>query len=70
MKKQRQWPWVLAAFAVFAIDSFLVWNLRLPVVELARQSLFYFLVWWLMIACALIAFTIGVMITIQKIVVV
>lgn len=70
MRKRKQRPWALAAFGVSAIIFGLLWNLRPLAVDIARQSLFDCLLIILMIACGLMAFAIGVMVAVQKIVVV
>ncbi len=70
MKKRKQWPWALAAFTVSAVVFWLLWNIQPLSIEIARQSLFDCFIVITMIVWALMAFAIGIMITIQKIVVV
>lgn len=70
MKKRRQWPWVMGCLAIIALDAFLLTTLQPSLFEIAKTSYLGFMGLLGVMFSALMAFVMGVMIAVQKIVVV
>ena len=70
MKKRKQWPWIIGCLAIIVLDVFLLTTLQPSLFEIAKASYLGFMGLLGVIASALMAFAIGIMIAIQRIIVV